>query len=137
MAEADSNNIKVRMVNLEKQFNKIPAHQLSTNPSQQEGSDNENAEQHVNRYQNQRLYSASLKKMMQKKDASIMLKDEIGESALRLKAAKFGHAISEIVPEYDNTFYLPEKDKFKVPQSMNHRNRPVATTSHSRNISPR
>jgi hypothetical protein len=30
---------------------------------------------------------------MQKKDASIMLKEEIGESTLRLKAAKFGHAI--------------------------------------------
>lgn len=65
---------------------------------------------------------------MAKKDASIMLKDEIGESALRLKAAKFGHAIFEIVPEYDNTFYLPEKDKFKVPKSMNQRNRLAAST---------
>jgi hypothetical protein len=51
---------------------------------------------------------------MSKKDASIMLKDEIGESSLRLKAAKYGHSIAEIVPEYDNTFYLPDKDKFKV-----------------------
>jgi len=37
------------------------------------------------------LYSPKLKGIMQKKDASIMLKEEIGESALRLKAAKFGH----------------------------------------------
>ena len=58
---------------------------------------------------------------MKKKDASIMLKEEIGESTLRLKAAKFGHAISDIVPAYDNTFYLPEKNKFKVPQSTNNR----------------
>jgi len=35
---------------------------------------------------------------MQKKDAAVMLKDEIGESALRLKAAKFGHTIDEIAP---------------------------------------
>ena len=44
---------------------------------------------------------------MAKKDASIMLKSEIGESALRLKAAKFGHTIEEITPQYANTFYLP------------------------------
>jgi hypothetical protein len=36
-----------------------------------------------------------------------MLKDEIGESTLRLKAAKFGHTIEEIAPQYENTFYLP------------------------------
>ena len=45
---------------------------------------------------------------MQKKDAAVMLKDEIGESALRLKAAKFGHTIDEIAPAYENTFYLPD-----------------------------
>lgn len=44
---------------------------------------------------------------MQKKDTSVMLKEEIGESTLRLKAAKYGHAISDIVPLYDNSFYLP------------------------------
>ncbi len=36
-----------------------------------------------------------------------MLRDEIGESGLRLKAAKFGHTINEIAPQYNNTFYLP------------------------------
>ena len=49
---------------------------------------------------------------MQKKDASYMLKDEIGESSLRLKAAKFGHTIDEIAPSYENSFYLPQKDRF-------------------------
>jgi len=43
-----------------------------------------------------------------------MLKDEISESSLRLKAVKYGHVLSEIVPDYDNTFYLPEKDRFKT-----------------------
>jgi hypothetical protein len=57
--------------------------------------------------------------MIAKKDASIMLKDEISESLLRLKAAKYGHPIREIVPEYDNTFYLPEKDLFKVKKTFN------------------
>ena len=35
---------------------------------------------------------------MQKKDASLMLKDEICESSLRLKAARFGHTVDEIAP---------------------------------------
>jgi hypothetical protein len=35
---------------------------------------------------------------MQKQDASNILKEEIGESCLRLKAAKFGHSIEEIAP---------------------------------------
>ena len=68
-----------------------------------------------------------------------MLKDEIGESSLRLKAAKYGHSISEIVPEYDNTFYLPDKDKFRVNPGLNKRNRPTAssfnfTSKHSTSV---
>jgi hypothetical protein len=51
-----------------------------------------------------------------------MLKDEISESLLRLKAAKYGHPIREIVPGYDNIFYLPEKDLFKVKKTINKRN---------------
>ena len=47
-----------------------------------------------------------------------MLKDEIGESALRLKAAKFGHTIEEIAPAYENTFYLPDQSKFQKPLSQ-------------------
>jgi hypothetical protein len=40
-----------------------------------------------------------------------MLKGEIGESNLRLKAVKYGHAISDIVPKYENTYYLPENNQ--------------------------
>jgi hypothetical protein len=48
-----------------------------------------------------------------------MLKNEIGESTLRLKAAKFGHTIEEILPQYENTFYLPDKDKFRASTTNN------------------
>lgn len=109
------------MLNLEKQFNKIPQNQLVTKEHNKNENDGDNS--YVNRYANQILYSPSLKKLSQKKDASVMLKEEIGESTLRLKAAKFGHPICEIVPQYENTFYLPQKDKFRVPKSMNVKNR--------------
>jgi hypothetical protein len=57
---------------------------------------------------------------MKKKDASVMLRGEIGESTLRLKCAKFGHTIDEIVPSYGNTFYLPDKEQFqKTPNYTN------------------
>ena len=39
---------------------------------------------------NQILLTPSMRRMMQKKDASVMLKEEVGESILRLKASKFG-----------------------------------------------
>lgn len=52
--------------------------------------------------------------MMQKQDASVMLKEEVNESLLRLKAAKFGKKISSIAPQYTNSFYLPEKTNFEV-----------------------
>lgn len=46
-------------------------------------------------------------RIINQKDAVCMLKEEIGESLLRLKAAKFGHAIEDIVPQHSNAFYLP------------------------------
>ena len=49
-------------------------------------------------FRNQRLMTPRMKKIMNKKDAACMLKDEITESLLRLKAAKFGHSIEEIAP---------------------------------------
>ena len=55
------------------------------------------------------------KKLSLKKDASVMLKDEICESLLRLKAAKFGRKIEEMAPEYPNSYYLPNKDLYKTP----------------------
>lgn len=39
-----------------------------------------------------------MKKLMNKRDAGNMLKDQINESMLRVNAAKFGHSIEEIAP---------------------------------------
>lgn len=53
-----------------------------------------------------------------------MLRDEIGESHLRLKCVKFGgQSIDEIMPQYQNSFYLPDREKFKVPKSMHIKSR--------------
>jgi hypothetical protein len=47
-----------------------------------------------------------------------MLKEEISESLLRLKAAKFGRKIEEITPQYDDSFYLPDRAKIALPPSL-------------------
>ena len=53
-----------------------------------------------------------MKKLMTKKDAGFMLKDQINESMLRVNAAKFGHSIEEIAPQYTNSYYLPDKSQY-------------------------
>lgn len=63
-----------------------------------------------------------------------MLKDEIGESGLRLKAAKCGHPLKKIVPDYDNTFYMPDRTKFKVKQPQNRNRLLLHYNSHSVNL---
>lgn len=68
---------------------------------------------------------------MNVKDANGILKDEIMESALRLKAAKFGHKINEIAPEYNSTYYLPDKTKYFVKQISN--NKVSASVSRNEN----
>jgi len=52
------------------------------------------------------------------RDAKEVLFEEIFESVLRLKQAKFGHKLSDIVPEHNNSFYLPEKQKY-IPNKEN------------------
>ena len=47
-----------------------------------------------------------------------MLKEEIGESTLRLKAAKFGRPIEDLAPSYPNSYYLPNKTEYKTPQQI-------------------
>ena len=56
-----------------------------------------------------------MKKLSNRKDASCMLKAEIGESLLRLKAAKFGRAIEDLTPNYPNSFYLPSRESYLKP----------------------
>ncbi len=63
-----------------------------------------------------------MRKLMQNKDAREVLQEEINESVLRLKKAKFGHQLGEIVPQHENSFYLPDKGKYiheKKPATSN------------------
>lgn len=56
-----------------------------------------------------------MKKLMNNKDARELLQEEIEESSLRLKKAKFGHKLVDIVPDHQNNFYLPDK-RLYVPE---------------------
>ena len=47
-------------------------------------------------------------------DAKHMLKEELKESNLRVKAVRQGHNLSEIVTPFSDEFYLPKKDIYKV-----------------------
>lgn len=38
---------------------------------------------------------------------------------LRLKKAKFGHRINDIVPDHSMSFYLPDKSKYLPPETDN------------------
>ena len=46
------------------------------------------------------------------KDAREVLQEEINESSLRLKQAKFGHKLTDIVPDHSNNYYLPDKSTY-------------------------
>ena len=63
-------------------------------------------------FSNNRLMTPRMKKLTMIKDAREMLQDEINESVLRLKQAKFGHSLYDIVPDHQNKFYLPNRDKY-------------------------
>lgn len=77
-----------------------------------EDSDREEETEDIKDYNNQRLMTPRMKKMSTRKDAAVMLKEEIGESLLRLKAAKFGRPIEDLAPQYPNSYYLPEKSQY-------------------------
>jgi len=66
-------------------------------------------------FNNQRLLTPRMRKLMNNKDAREVLQEEINESVLRLKQAKFGHRLVDIVPDHQNSFYLPDK-KHYLPQ---------------------
>lgn len=45
-------------------------------------------------------------------DGDIILRKELAESVNRIRAAKKGIKISQISPEHDSRYYLPEKEKY-------------------------
>ena len=65
---------------------------------------------------------------MMNKDAREVLQEEINESSLRLKQAKFGHKLTDIVPDHTNNYYLPDKksyfpkEKKSISQSTSSKN---------------
>jgi hypothetical protein len=63
-------------------------------------------------FSNQRLLTPRMRKLMSNKDARDVLHEEVNESVLRLKKAKFGHRLNDIVPDHQNKFYLPEKKDY-------------------------
>ena len=58
-------------------------------------------------------------KLMNNRDAREMLQEEVNESMLRLKKAKFGHKLVDIVPEHNNQFYLPDKASYFPKEPKN------------------
>ena len=63
-------------------------------------------------FNNQRLLTPRMRKLMNNKDARELLQEEINESVLRLKQAKFGHRLNDIIPDHNNSFYLPDKSNY-------------------------
>lgn len=57
-----------------------------------------------------------MRKMMSNRDAREVLQEEVNESVLRLKKAKFGHRLVDIVPDHKNSFYLPDKKAY-IPKT--------------------
>lgn len=67
----------------------------------------------VNTY---RLNTPKLKRMALINDGSQALKDEINESYLRVKAAKHGMKLSDVIPNHGIKFYLPNKLNYIRPK---------------------
>lgn len=65
---------------------------------------------------NQRLNTPKLKKMALINDGSQALKEEIQESYLRVKAAKHGMRLKDLVPSHGIQFYLPNKLMYIKPK---------------------
>jgi hypothetical protein len=59
-----------------------------------------------------------IKKLMENKDARGLLQQEINDSVLRVKQAKFGHSLYDIFPDHPNSFYLPNKSKYIPRESQ-------------------
>lgn len=60
-----------------------------------------------------------MRKLMNNKDARELLQEEINESVLRLKQVKFGQKLVNIVPDHENSFYLPDKKNY-LPSDKKH-----------------
>jgi len=73
--------------------------------------------------QGQNLVSEKLKRDLKAVNATAMLKNEIKGSQLRVKAAKYGHRLEDIVPPYNDAFYLPDKNLYFTSTKFNKQSR--------------
>lgn len=70
-------------------------------------------------------------KMANSRDARDLLAEQVNESVLRLKKAKFGHRLNEIVPEHTNQFYLPDKSSYFPKEKIISNNSALSSTNGS------
>ena len=64
---------------------------------------------------NTRLNTPTLKRLSMVNDGNSILKQEIAESFLRVKAAKHGSRLAEIMPSHKIDFFAPEKIRYFKP----------------------
>ena len=117
----EGGELGMRMKKLEKSFR---AHFLKNNESNKKnflkgtGFDqdekDENEDEKKKSYNNTRLMSSDMMALKDKKEATVMLKEELKESNLRVKAVKQGHSVNEISAQFSNAFYMPDKGKYAV-----------------------
>jgi len=68
------------------------------------------------KFNTQRLNTPTLKRMALVNDGRQALKDEINESYLRVKAAKHGMKLEDLVPNHGIEFYMPQKIDYIKPK---------------------
>lgn len=102
------------MKNIEEQFMRDPSTHDPTYKKKEAKELDEEEEELKKRvkFSNQRLMTPRLRKMAVNKDAREVLAEEVNESVLRLQKAKFGHKLSDIVPDHKKQFYLPDKASY-------------------------
>jgi hypothetical protein len=117
LGKGDASSIMNRMKNIEDEFAANPALHDVALLRKKEVKQEENATVDAEKlreqgYTNQRIMTPKMRKLMENKDARDILNEQVNESVLRLKKAKFGHALQDIVPDHKNQFYLPDKSKY-------------------------
>jgi hypothetical protein len=63
---------------------------------------------------NMRLMDNDMVALKDKREAKVMLQEELKESNLRLKAVRQGHYLSDVVAPFADEFYLPKKEIYTV-----------------------
>lgn len=69
-------------------------------------------------FNNKRLNTPGLQRYHKNsKDCYDVLKEQINQSNLRIKAVKFGNSVWHVAPEHSYEYYVPFKDRYVDPIS--------------------